>query len=130
MPVFFRKSEGLQTAKRVSVARRSPVRPCQLASPTPCRTARLYYPPTRADFQRLKDKLERQWLDELCAAVEMDRRDLPLLWDADFLYGAKRSDGGDTYVLCEINVSSVYPFPADALVPLAMATQARLSESC
>ncbi len=89
---------------------------------------RLYYPPTRADFQRLKDMLERQWLDELCSAVEIDRRDLPLLWDADFLYGAKDANGADTYVLCEINVSSVYPFPADALVPLAMATRARLAE--
>jgi hypothetical protein len=89
---------------------------------------RLYYPPTRADFQRLKDMLERQWLDELCSAVEIDRRDLPLLWDADFLYGTKDANGADTYVLCEINVSSVYPFPADALVPLAMATRARLVE--
>lgn len=89
---------------------------------------RLYYPPTRADFQRLKDMLERQWLDELCAAVGIDKRDLPLLWDADFLYGAKDADGADMYVLCEINVSSVYPFPADALVPLAMATRARLAE--
>ncbi len=86
---------------------------------------RLYYPPTRSDFQRLQNMLERQWLDELCSAVGMDRRDLPLLWDADFLYGTKDANGADTYVLCEINV---YPFPADALEPLAMATRARLSE--
>jgi hypothetical protein len=72
--------------------------------------------------------LERQWLDQLCSAVEIDRRDLPLLWDADFLYGPKDADGTDTYVLCEINVSSVYPFPAEALVPLAMATRGRLAE--
>jgi hypothetical protein len=29
-------------------------------------------------------------------------------------------------VLCEINVSSVYPFPDEALAPLAAATRARL----
>lgn len=89
---------------------------------------RLYYPPTRPDFQRLKDMLERKWLAELCAAVGMDRRDLPLLWDADFLYGPRDADGVDTYVLCEINVSSVYPFPDTALHPLVTATQARLAE--
>jgi hypothetical protein len=88
---------------------------------------RLYYPPTRADFQLLKELLERKWLDELCSAVEIDKRDLPLLWDADFLYGPKDADGADTYVLCEINVSSVYPFPNDALLPLAVATRERLA---
>jgi hypothetical protein len=29
-------------------------------------------------------------------------------------------------VLCEINVSSVYPFPTDALAPLAKETLARI----
>jgi hypothetical protein len=42
--------------------------------------------------------------------------DLPVLWDTDFLYGAKDASGDDTYVLCEINVSCVSPFPiADSL---------------
>ena len=105
-----------------------PAAPGAAAHTAPEPGPRLYYPPTRADFQRLKDMLEEQWLDELCAAVGIEKRDLPLLWDADFLYGAKDADGADTYVLCEINVSSVYPFPDDALVPLAMATQTRLAE--
>jgi hypothetical protein len=105
-----------------------PAAPGAAAHTAPEPGPRLYYPPTRADFQRLKDMLERQWLDELCSAVDIDRRDLPLLWDADFLYGTKDTNGADTYVLCEINVSSVYPFPDDALVPLAMATRARLAE--
>lgn len=105
-----------------------PAAPGAAAHTAPEPGPRLYYPPTRADFQRLKDMLERQWLDQLCSAVEIDRRDLPLLWDADFLYGPKDANGADTYVLCEINVSSVYPFPDDALVPLAMATRARLAE--
>jgi hypothetical protein len=105
-----------------------PAAPGAAAHTAPEPGPRLYYPPSRADFQRLKDMLEQQWLDELCAAVEIEKRDLPLLWDADFLYGAKDAHGADTYVLCEINVSSVYPFPDDALVPLAMATRARLAE--
>lgn len=90
---------------------------------------RLYYPPTRPDFQRLKDKLEREWLGELCGLVGIDRAQLPILWDADFLYGPKDAAGLDTHVLCEINVSSVYPFPDDALVPLATETMSRIRRS-
>lgn len=88
--------------------------------------ARLYYPPTRPDFQRLKNILEREWLDQLCAIVGVDKAQLPILWDADFMYGEKDATGADTYVLCEINVSSVYPFPDDALGPLAAETLAQL----
>jgi hypothetical protein len=86
---------------------------------------RLYYPPTRPDFQRLKHKLEREWIAELCARVGVARTDLPVLWDADFMYGPKDDAGLDTFVLCEINVSSVYPYPPDAMAPLAEATLAR-----
>jgi hypothetical protein len=96
--------------------------PGQAPEPGP----RLYYPPTRPDFQSLKDRLEREWLPELCDTVSLDAARLPMIWDADFLYGPKNSDGSDTYVLCEINVSSVYPFPDDALVPLAAATLEQL----
>lgn len=42
------------------------------------------------------------------------------------MYGEKDGDGADTYVLCETNVSSVYPFPDDALAPLAAETLARI----
>ena len=87
---------------------------------------RLYYPPTRADFQRLKDRLEREWLDQLCGIIGVEKAQLPILWDADFLYGEKDAHGADTYILCEINVSSVYPFPDDALGPIATETLAQL----
>lgn len=87
---------------------------------------RHYFPPTRPSFQRLKDKLEREWLDELCRLLRLERSQLPVIWDADFLYGPRDAHGADTFVLCEINVSSVYPFPEDALVPLAAETLARI----
>jgi hypothetical protein len=99
-----------------------PAEPGAPAESAPQPGARLYYPPTRADFQRLKDKLEREWLDQLCGIVGLEKAQLPVLWDADFLYGEKDADGADTYVLGEINVSSVYPFPDDALGPLAAET--------
>ena len=87
---------------------------------------RLYYPPTRADFQPLKDRMEGEWLPNLCQMLELDPAKLPIIWDADFLYGPKDGAGADTYVLCKINVSSVYPIPDDALAPLAAATLAQL----
>jgi hypothetical protein len=59
--------------------------------------------------------------------VDVDTDSLPLLWDADFLYGAKTPAGADTYVLCEINVSSVYPFPEPVVGKLAEAVAARLT---
>jgi hypothetical protein len=34
--------------------------------------------------------------------------------------------GEDTYVLCEVNVQSVHPFPEEALEPLAYAAVARM----
>ncbi len=103
-----------------------PTEPGAAAGSAPQPGPRLYYPPTRADFQRLKDKLEREWLGELCGIVGVEKAQLPILWDADFLYGEKDADGADTYVLCEINVSSVYPFPDDALGPLAAETLAQI----
>lgn len=103
-----------------------PAEPGAAANSAPQPGPRLYYPPTRADFQRLKDKLEREWLEQLCSIVGIEKARLPILWDADFLYGEKNADGADTYILCEINVSSVYPFPDDALGPLAAATLAQI----
>jgi hypothetical protein len=47
------------------------------------------------------------------------------LWDCDFLLGPKTASGADTYVLCEINASSVSPFPASAVVPVAGAAVER-----
>jgi hypothetical protein len=103
-----------------------PTEPGAAANSAPQPGARLYYPPTRADFQRLKDRLEREWLDQLCGIVGLKKAQLPILWDADFLYGEKDADGADTYSLCEINVSSVYPFPDDALAPLVAETLAQI----
>lgn len=95
-----------------------------LSTPEP--GPRLYYPPTRQDFQPLREKMEQEWLPELCRRLALDQAQLPVIWDADFLYGPKDAAGADTYVLCEINVSSVFPFPDDVLAPLAVATRARL----
>lgn len=78
---------------------------------------RLYYPPTMAEAQPLKHKMEQEWLPALQQLLNIKKESLPVLWDADFLLGPKNVSGEDTYVLCEINVSSVAPFP-DSAIPL------------
>ncbi len=90
---------------------------------------RLYYPATKPDFQILKKRMEEEWVPAMCRVLDIDTGSLPVIWDADFLYGPKTAAGEDTHVLCEINVSAVYPFPTEALVPLARETDIRLQES-
>jgi len=89
---------------------------------------RLYSGPADPRFQRLKALMEEDWTPGLCRTVGIDPQDLPVIWDADFLLGPKGPDGQDSYVLCEINASSVFPIPNEA--PQAMAaTLARLLAS-
>jgi hypothetical protein len=103
-----------------------PAAPGTSLSDAPQPGPRHYFPPTRSDFERLKEMLEREWLDELCRLLGLEKSQLPVIWDADFLYGPKDADGADTFVLCEINVRSVYPFPKEALAPLVAETLARI----
>jgi hypothetical protein len=57
--------------------------------------------------------------------LHIDTTSLPILWVCDFLLGAKTESGEDTYVLCEINVSSVAPYPESAVADLVCATRRR-----
>jgi len=93
----------------------------------PAPPPRLYYGPDKPEFQRIKALMEGGWVQEMQRILQIETRDLPALWDADFLYGPRDRAGQDTYVLCEINVSSVSPFPAEALAPLADLVATRLS---
>jgi len=94
--------------------------------PPPPPGPRLYHAPELAQTQGLKQRLEAEWVDMLCDRVGLARERLPLLWDCDFMYGEAAADGGEHFVLCEINVSSVSPFPPSAIGPLVGAISARL----
>ncbi len=87
---------------------------------------RLYYPPDLAQGQPLKKLLEKEWVAAMCRALDMQKNELPMLWDCDFFYGPRDEQGRDTYVLCEINVSSVAPFPPSAPPIIAEALSAVL----
>jgi hypothetical protein len=75
------------------------------------------------DFQRLRKHMERDWVPAMQTTLGIATDALPVLWDADFLYGPQNDSGEDSYVLCEINVSAVSPFPESAAVPLAEAAK-------
>jgi len=80
---------------------------------------RIMHGPEAPSFQALRDKMEREWVPAMQHLLEIDTAQLPALWDADFLYGPKTADGADSYVLCEINVSAVAPFPDSAAPKVA-----------
>jgi len=94
---------------------------------TPTPGPRLYHGPELAQYQRLKTLLETQWVALLRSRVGLAREKLPLLWDCDFMLG-ERDAAGDRYVLCEINVSSVSPFPPSSIPAIVAAVQARLGQ--
>lgn len=98
--------------------------PGESAPPLP--EPRLYHGPTKPELQALKKRLESEWLPQMQELLEIDASAFPMLWDADFLLGPRSASGEDTYVLCEINSSSVYPYPDEAVEPLVRAVAARI----
>jgi len=80
---------------------------------------RLYSGPDDPRFQRLRALMEREWTPALCRQLDIDPADLPVIWDADFMLGPRSAAGEDTFVLCEINVSSVFPIPEEAASRMA-----------
>jgi hypothetical protein len=89
---------------------------------------RIMHPPDAPAFQRLRRKMEDDWVPSMQKLLDIPTSSLPALWDADFLYGPKSADGSDTYVLCEINVSSVAPYP-DSAVPKVAAIVAAAGQA-
>lgn len=88
---------------------------------------RLYSGPDDPRFQKLRWKMEEAWAPGMAALLDIPVRDLPVIWDADFLLGPKDATGEDTFVLCEINASSVFPVPDEAPAMLAHTLAERLA---
>ncbi len=84
------------------------------------------HPASAEPFQALRTKLETEWAPQMMAALDIDVASLPIIWDADFLYGPRTASGEDTYVLCEINVSSVFAIPDQAPAEIARLVAKRL----
>jgi hypothetical protein len=77
-------------------------------------TEKRMFPPDDPAFETLRNKVEDEWAPQMIAALGLNAKTLPVIWDADFLYGPRPPSGEDTFVLCEINVSSVFAIPDEA----------------
>ena len=98
---------------RVEAKRRRPG-PGSTTLPT-CRTSRPEAP------------LETQWMPQLQRTLDIDARGCPCCGTAISCSASRRGRSDEErYVLCEINVSSVAPFPASAIEPLVTATMRSL----
>ena len=87
---------------------------------------RLYSASDDPRFQFLRRRLEKEWVELLHTRLGLAAAGLPLLWDADFLLGGEAGASEPRYVLCEINVSSVAPYPESATGEMVAAVRALL----
>lgn len=87
---------------------------------------RIMHSPDAEPFQTLRAKMEEEWVPQMMQLLNIEAGLMPIIWDADFLYGPHTEAGADTYVLCEINVSSVFAIPNEAPAAIARLTLDRL----
>jgi hypothetical protein len=87
---------------------------------------RLYTSNADPRFQRLRRLMEDEWTPQLISLLDIQQSDLPMIWDADFMLGLPSADGTDSFVLGEINVSSVFPIPDEAAAEIARRVADRL----
>ncbi|MHC1950594.1 Cj0069 family protein [Bradyrhizobium sp. UFLA06-06] len=99
------------------------------ASPEAQPGPRIMHGPDAPQFQRLRRLMEDEWIPQMMAALAIDEASLPVIWDADFLYGPRDADGADTYVLCEINASSCFAIPDDAPAAIAQTVGNRIGRN-
>ncbi len=71
--------------------------------------------------------MEDEWTPQMMETLDIDEASLPVIWDADFLYGPRDAAGADTYVLCEINASSCFAIPDEAPAAIARTVKDRIS---
>jgi hypothetical protein len=90
---------------------------------------RIMHGPDAAAFQTLRRSMEDEWTPQMMQMLGIDEKALPVIWDADFLYGPGDSNGADTYILCEINASSCFAIPDEAPAAIARTVKDRLASA-
>ncbi|KJC59383.1 hypothetical protein UP10_17865 [Bradyrhizobium sp. LTSPM299] len=91
--------------------------------------SRMMHGPDASLFQTLRRSMEDTWTPQLMETLDIDEDSLPVIWDADFLYGPQDAAGADTYVLCEINASSCFAIPDDAPAAIARTVKDRILQN-
>jgi len=124
-PYLERVSEGmirvyLTHDQVVGFAQQYPrgLRPVDAGEPPPGKQFELA---TAASYQQLRRLVEDEWVPQMQQLLSLHTTALPVIWDADFLYGPTTETGKDHYVLCEINASSTFAFPEHAMPGVAQA---------
>jgi hypothetical protein len=90
---------------------------------------RIMHGPDAEPFQVLRASMEAERTPQMMQVLGIDAASLPVIWDADFLYGPRTASGEDTYVLCEINVSSVFAILDQAPGAIARLASKRLQSA-
>lgn len=91
------------------------------ADPPP--SSKVFEPPNEPKYEAIRRRVEDEWVPEMQRILGLATDELPVIWDLDFLHGE-----GESYVLCEINVSSTFAFPEVAMPGVARATLDRVRE--
>jgi hypothetical protein len=77
---------------------------------------RYYFSEDCGLFGDLKEVMENDWVSRLQQLTGVENDKLPVLWDADFFINNVNTENTrQKYSLCEINTSSVSPFPESAI---------------
>ena len=77
---------------------------------------RYYFSEDCGLFQDLRNIMETKWVRSLRELTSIETEMLPVIWDADFFINEVNTlKTGEKYTLCEINVSSVSPFPPSSI---------------
>jgi hypothetical protein len=84
-------------------------------------SSKVFESPDAPAYRDIRSRVETEWVPDMQRILGLETDRLPIIWDLDFLYGPKTADGEDTYVLCEINVSSTFAFPEIAMPGVARA---------
>ncbi|MET4800676.1 Cj0069 family protein [Bradyrhizobium sp. LB11.1] len=88
---------------------------------------RIMHGPDAPQFQALRRLMEDEWTPQMMKLLAIDEASMPVIWDADFLYGPRDAAGANTYVLCEINASSCFAIPDEAPAAIARTVRTRLA---
>jgi hypothetical protein len=72
------------------------------------------YPTDEPGFRGMRALLETDWVPGTLGLLGLGTDDLPALWDVDLLIADPEEGEVPRFVLCEVNVSSVIPFPPAA----------------
>jgi hypothetical protein len=102
-----------------------PPPPEGLDSPAAQPGPRIMHGPDAVPFQALRARMEEEWTPQMMQLLGIEPASMPIIWDADFLYGPRDAAGADSYVLCEINVSSCFAIPDEAPAAIAKLVLAR-----